>query len=271
VLVGLVAFESQMSPFSIHVPTLFAEDSGKVSGMLHRGTVCRWTGGRLSLGPFVVDLGSADHWSGLLTSVLIGEFVDPGTTLDRLECALGIAGADGGLREIVIPSSTPTVFGRKAKEVLDRIEQQRESNGDRLTGLSGLVGLGIGFTPSGDDFISGLLLAHEMTGETGVAIDRQEIRSSLSKTNYGGKTLLTGALENRFPDYLLRFAEELSVSQSAGRSNVDSGNRAVLEAVRNAVTYGETSGTDAVTGIVWYLRFTVGSPAERPQTLFVIS
>ena len=144
------------------------------------------------------------------------------------------------------------IFERKALAVLEtlfpknRNELQKEFP-VKIRGLSELIGLGIGFTPSGDDFIAGAILGEELTGTMGhdyPLIDRDEIIGALHRTGYGGRTLLWQVLKNHFSFYMIKLADGL-LSGVPGEME---------RAVCRAVSHGETSGTDLLTGLVWYLK-----------------
>lgn len=106
--------------------------------------------------------------------------------------------------------------------------------------LAGLIGLGPGFTPSGDDFTCGALLAVYAFGWQGARfpVELGPVRARLSATTRAGATLVGLACDGSFPNYLIRFL-----------STVLSGTpeRAVLD----ALTHGATSGSDAVSGYLW--------------------
>ncbi|MFW6294057.1 MAG: DUF2877 domain-containing protein, partial [Spirochaetota bacterium] len=70
-----------------------------------------------------------------------------------------------------------------------------------------LVGLGGGFTPSGDDFLVGMLAARALLGEpspAGASLER--LLGRCSATTLPGATILRQALRGCFPAYLCRFA-----------------------------------------------------------------
>lgn len=131
-----------------------------------------------------------------------------------------------------------------------------------LMGLSPLVSLGIGLTPSGDDFLSGVLLGERMLslllisnpkkveGETGkrhhLRVERNEIFASLAKTTFAGRTLLLQALRGQFPAFILKL-----VNRMARSSSVDE----MMESVSEAGSHGETSGIDASVGLLWFLNY----------------
>lgn len=109
-------------------------------------------------------------------------------------------------------------------------------NGSLPCDLSPLVGLGIGFTPSGDDFLSGVLLLQRITGT--VLVQTATISSSLARTTTGGATLLRLALAGSPPEYMSRIVTALLRG-------------APEEALAIARAHGHSSGLDALTGLLW--------------------
>jgi hypothetical protein len=129
-----------------------------------------------------------------------------------------------------------------------------------MKGLSQLVGLGVGSTPGGDDFISGVLLGEKIlnllygsqmelfdVGQQGsgpCSINKEEIWNRLVKTSFVGKTLLWQALQGHFPSYLIEAVRGLAAA--GGLENMK-------KTVARAASHGETSGTDALVGLSLYL------------------
>jgi hypothetical protein len=121
-----------------------------------------------------------------------------------------------------------------------------------------LVGLGPGSTPSGDDFITGVLLgeealkllqpaeakavAHNLEPVIPSPEGKEELWLALNRTNDAGKTLLWQALQGRFPNYLIETLR--SVSDAGGKQDI-------VNAVEKAVGRGATSGTDALAGFLY--------------------
>ena len=147
------------------------------------------------------------------------------------------------------------VFVRRAREILQsgRLEE--------------LVGLGIGLTPAGDDFLCGVLAVEVMTGSEAAAIhevhigrgartsdrlvDRDRLGQRLSGTTPPGRALLSAALEGHFPAYLLDMVARLDRPEQA---------HAVVDRARG---HGATSGIDALSGLVWGL-LQVSALGNRP-------
>jgi hypothetical protein len=80
--------------------------------------------------------------------------------LSLVKEALLLKGRDGGFLGLLRGGEPDNPFTDKAMKVLSEI-QRAPSPAARATALSRLIGLGPGSTPSGDDFISGVMLGEE--------------------------------------------------------------------------------------------------------------
>lgn len=128
-------------------------------------------------------------------------------------------------------------FVERARRILT--EAVREGR-PRLD-LSRLVGLGPGFTPAGDDFLAGVMLAEKFLGDyhCPVRLDREAVRAALARTTTGGATLLRLALAGRPPLVAHRIYAIMD------RSDATAG------AIRAARRYGHSSGLDLLAGFLW--------------------
>ncbi len=171
--------------------------------------------------------------------------------------------------EIIQPSGGQSLadpFIRRTEEVLKRIY---ETHADQLD-LSPLVGLGIGFTPAGDDFIAGAYLMERLltnlvlpdskryTEKTHRAgphengtptrfkpIDSVALWNHLGKTTTGGATLLRLVLNDAPPAYLAAMGYALIHGDGPC-------------AARIAEDHGHTSGFDALAGMIWRVGTFIG-------------
>jgi uncharacterized protein DUF2877 len=172
-------------------------------------------------------------------------------------------GARDGLCCLGTGSPADNVYARQALTVLDVANlrssvQEVAASGERLAGL---VGLGPGFTPSGDDFICGVLLAVEMRrlgyahpdGEGEFETTVQPILDRMEKTTVAGATLLWLACRRSFPAYLVTFAQRVASLLRVAPAGTDAPARRLEEerAVADAISHGATSGTDALSGFLW--------------------
>jgi len=114
----------------------------------------------------------------------------------------------------------------------------------------GLIGLGIGLTPSGDDAIVGLLAALEAAGEPMLPAVRADIAArAVGRTTAAGVAALLhatdGAYGERLDDVLVTLAGRARDTGS-GRWRDD----ALSRALGRALAYGATSGSDTLAGLL---------------------
>jgi hypothetical protein len=250
-LVSLVEETLAMTYLSIRVPALFQ----KPQKGLVPGSWVRFDGNRLVAEDFVVDFLGRPTWHGKITLRDVKGFCAPKVSL--LKGSLLLKGKDGGFLGLLRGGEPDNSFVARAMKVLkgDRSATHRAV---RRKVLSGLVGLGPGSTPSGDDFIAGALL-----GETALRLllsteakavadslepmipcfkENEDLWMTMNRTTDAGKTLLWQALQGHFPNYLIETVR--SVSDAEGKQEI-------ADAVERAVARGATSGTDAMTGFVF--------------------
>lgn len=249
-LVSLVKSREQMSALSVHAPELFDSSPALPAGIA-RGRRAFYDGKRLVSASRSVTLEGAPWYDSSLRLASAPELGDVKQTwLRRALFALGRA---EGLLGVVEPGAADNPYARSA---LNTLQAAAAAGTGRLEGMARLVGLGIGFTPSGDDFLAGVLLAEAMTAGTApLRLDKEEIRGALGKTNDGGRSLLYQVLAGHFPSYLLETASGLAAARD--QAGID---RAVAAAVR----HGETSGTDTLTGLLWYLTAAAANNTDKP-------
>jgi hypothetical protein len=245
-LMSVVQDTSQMTSLSLTVPQLFQNSDARHPSM-RCGEAVRVEQSSVIINGLCIDLRDAEVWNGMISSEGLEGFSLHKLTL--LKQALLSEGREEGLLGIIGSSVRSDPFLKKSLSVLNRVRftgiEER-----RITGLSPLIGLGKGFTPSGDDFIAGVLLGEEIMGvlpslgEEAYEVDKEEVMGALSRTNDAGRTLLYLALRGHFPCYLTEAVKGAARARSFEQ---------IRKAVSAAVMQGETSGTDALAGLVWYL------------------
>lgn len=256
-LISLVKDLSQMTALSIQVSSLFRNinhGTGEMPQKVKNDDEAFFEGKRLVIGEVIINLVSGELWTGTLSCRDVAGFRF--WKLPLFYKALLLEGKKGGLLG-VIDGEEDAPHIRRCSQILSDLTLRQ---GKFFDGLSQLIGLGIGFTPSGDDFISGVLLgektvllladlAHNARGSRTLEcetplIHKDEIGKALGKTNCGGKTLLKQALLGHFPAYLREISRGLSQA-----SNLEEMRKVVIK----VGTHGETSGTDASVGLLWFL------------------
>lgn len=118
------------------------------------------------------------------------------------------------------------------------------------TSLAGLIGLGPGLTPSGDDFLVGFLTGLHCTA--GKKRERLAFLSELEKmivrlsrqTNDISRTYLFHAAHGQVSSRLVALLEEITRGEDSDR---------LLQAADDALQVGHSSGLDTVTGLLFGL------------------
>jgi hypothetical protein len=108
------------------------------------------------------------------------------------------------------------------------------------------IGLGSGFTPSGDDFLTGLLAALRCfaPGQGSFQQVMLDIRRLIHRTTLPSFFMLKAALDGCYPEYLARVLESLS----SGRPE------RVGSSLRLLLGTGATSGEDMLAGLIVYMK-----------------
>ena len=150
-------------------------------------------------------------------------------------------------------ATSPELFRARAAQLVSRLTQDWIGGRDDLAGtLVQLVGFGPGLTPSGDDFLLGLLGAdHYFTRISGNGDDRAEfgramrrqLPALLCSTTVQSRLMLEAALEGHYP------APVSGLLASTGEGREDG----IRESVARLRNVGATSGDDVLAGILLWL------------------
>jgi hypothetical protein len=253
-----------MTGLSIAVPGLFEPDMHHLRAALRPETAVYSTGMQIRLpvdAATTVDIALTGSvpWDGSLRASDVGSLALHRTdALARILCRHGRAGGMLGLYAGEMATS-PLLWST--------IVALRDDAARLQERLSHLVGLGIGLTPSGDDFLTGVLLADCMVlyagGAPRLPVDRQEIAAALERTNLAGRTLLWQALQGVFPASLLALARCVSGAQTATETPMGSNDTDFEQCLVRVLAQGHTSGTDTVVGLLWYLERVHGMRRAR--------
>lgn len=110
---------------------------------------------------------------------------------------------------------------------------------DYVKGTKSLNGLGLGLTPSGDDFLSGLTLAMRLRG------DEKQSKSVLN--NFKTKNIISfNAIKNSFNKRVdIKLKNFLSAFNNGDKKRIS-------KSVREIINKGHTSGSDFLSGFLFY-------------------
>ena len=197
----------------------------------------------------------AERWEGRLTTG-----VDYRLSAERLAALRSLVighGRPGGMLGIVHPPAR-NPFSEFARRLLAAaLDRRVAAHGavNELIDLSALVGLGVGLTPSGDDFLTGAMLAQELCTHSGRSrgqLNLPAICGRLHATTAAGETLLAASVQRRFPAYLIDLCDRLFGVAPDARLAVDQRPR--------LLDHGQTSGTDAAVGLLWFFSNFIKKP-----------
>ncbi len=248
-VISLVSRIGSMSSMSILVPSLFYNKEWPGDPEKLRGRKVFYSRGTIAAADLFVNLNGAIPWSGAVTADLKGFSIN---NIEAFKEVLVKRGKPGGLLGLLKENEENIFTGRCTRILEHLIIRKTEEDSFLLQGLGALIGLGPGLTPSGDDFLTGIILGEEILSRTNskygamhsLHIDKEEVAEALQKTNPPGRTLLWQALKGHFPAYLLKLA--VGVTYTNKRERIEN---IALEAVR----HGETSGTDSAVGFYWFI------------------
>lgn len=128
--------------------------------------------------------------------------------------------------------------------------------GDLLRGVSRLRGAGLGLTPSGDDFIAGLLLATHVLERTR-GRDLEALRIAIVQAARTSNVLADSFLHLAFEGRVFESMKALLSALARGRA------RDVAGAGERLFAVGETSGADTAVGLLLTLQDGLRDP-RRP-------
>ncbi len=195
-----------------------------------------------------IDLSGATRWSPRLRRPDGGTDQAAGRWRRRSNAAWAIArhrGATGGLGAILRddpPDRDDLGFVRRARWVTDELRVALLA-GDRQAAVDathGLIGLGPGLTPSGDDLVSGIEAGLHSLGSPTAGFLGGALSNVDDRTTAVAATLLRHAANGEFAE---------RIHASLGCFLADDG-EALPAAIDQAVAWGATSGTDSLLGML---------------------
>ena len=228
-LISIVDSIDNMTDFGLVIAD-FSLLISKISNSSH----FLWEGTQITFSDIIVDISKALLWSGSLVSNLIELPIN----IKPIQKAFINFAKEEGLSPLITKKKGNMYSNAAVKIINASLGSADVSREALLIDLSKLVGLGIGFTPSGDDFLTGVMLYETISGVN--LIDRESLKVKIPGTTEGGRTLLILALGNSFPFYLKQFAESILNMELS-----------LDEIVSKALMHGSTSGSDALTGFLW--------------------
>ena len=205
---------------------------------VHSGQAVACRGGilRVAGSPLSVDLRTAQHWHSGLGGLALD--------LDRPEVKRAWTAA----WSMVAERRREMAFPRQAAKPIGALVRatRRLSLDDAARAASGLIGLGAGLTPAGDDFLVGFLAG--LWCSAGADPGRRAFLAGLGaavaatdRTNAISRRYLEGAAVGEVSERLAVVADRIAHAALPD---------AVEDAVRAALAVGASSGTDGMVGFL---------------------
>jgi len=224
----------------------------------------------------VISLADARIWSGAIQRLSFGVRL-PGVRrcLDRAHALLRQRGSADGFAPLLVDANPPVglmahFLAARLARVLPELAcaaQQRDAVA-MAGGCRSLLGLGIGLTPSGDDFVTGFLAALHLNDPCGLQpilpALRGLLRSALHDCHAVSRQMLTDALDGDFPETLLAVVEDLAAASDPEHS------------IAGAMAVGHSSGADTLCGLLFglspsFVRQSLGHLTDRDMKMRALS
>lgn len=162
----------------------------------------------------------------------------------------------GGFSFLTNPSKVPedlvlSYVKQKLKIVITLIHDDKTEAAAEA--ISSLIGVGTGLTPSGDDFITGILSAFSAFPETFDEDIVEQVRNSVSlhlqNTNEISMAFIKCALDNQFSVPVISLYQWLCSENGLPETRKSQSD----EILQSFLAIGHSSGIDTLTGIWWAL------------------
>jgi hypothetical protein len=199
---------------------------------------------------FAVDAVKAEYWEAALPEFPSGSQCGKlAVNLEVLRRSIAFSGTEGGLKELCTgPGSwkASTLFSRELALRTGKLMTALETGDTELACFHGssLLGLGIGQTPSGDDFLCGLLTVFHMPKapfrKQHMEVSRCLVVEARKRTGAISCAMLTQAAGGRARETIVSSLTEI-VAGEPGR---------VAAAVAQVLAIGSASGTDIAVGLL---------------------
>lgn len=256
ILFSLAAADRDNAPSTVLVafPADFRFDAAGIAG----GDPVSSGSGVLALGAgLTVDAAGAGEWQAVLPDFPAGGGLAAlAAGLAVLTDCIAAAGTDGGLKEYHTGcgQGSSSLFSRELAARAASLVAALEAGDFAAAFVSGrsLLGLGAGHTPSGDDFLAGLLTVFRMPGapfgEDYAALGESLSGEADALTTAVSRAMLQQAAAGRARESVIDLLEALA---TGGTSRVRS-------AAMRVLALGSSSGTDIAVGLASGLKHGLG-------------
>lgn len=246
------------TPFSLTVyscPILFQELE------IHKGDEVDFQKSQFSIGSYIFNVDSTNIWDAQLTRRFCVNRESSKREIETLSKNLAIYGKNDGLGKLpwfFLETSPDDEFKQNMNHVvsiaLPLVQNLLRNAGEGRIDVSAvkgasLIGLGPGLTPSGDDFLIGLLSVLLSTKDNKAVVQqfaeclKSEVIKNVNKTTFLSRELLLCGCRGDFSEPFHYFYDSLITNDA----------KQILSSSIDFINTGHTSGTDALSGILFGL------------------
>lgn len=237
-LLSIQAFGTPASPLSL-ITNMSGEKLCELR--LRRGTEINVLSGSAEIGGHILDMTHCGIWNAALNACT-GDAPDA----QYMEQCLASLMPTGGFADLLLPDGKlwkERMAAREAAHLLADANGYLRAGNDEAAAelLCGLIGLGEGLTPSGDDFLCGVLAAGRLCGGRAARLSeilKSKILGRLDQTNDISAAFLKCACDGLFGQAVIELQEKVGVEHSS----------------RSFAAIGHSSGADTLSGILYAAR-----------------
>nr|WP_300002935.1 DUF2877 domain-containing protein [Tissierella sp.] len=211
----------------------------------------------LKLGKYIFGFRNAEEWNPSLWHIDIDFKEKNVKQYQFIKKMLEASIDEGNLKKIVlslienqpIEIREDDFFSVKVYSALEgfKLAVEKRDIDKSLNSLFSILGLGIGLTPSGDDFIMGLMSVLLVSKRSSSFIEellsaiKERLKESLDKTTFLSSELYFYAVEDKYSSIFLDIFDGIK------KENKDN----LFKSIQVLLAMGHSSGTDTLCGIVF--------------------
>ncbi|WP_130806133.1 DUF2877 domain-containing protein [Senegalia massiliensis] len=209
----------------------------------------------LFIGNIEIDLSSAELWNVEREKIqsFSTEYIKKNIGIFNM--MIQSMGSSGGCKYyylknfLGIENNSDSLIERELSKKIDDFYMKIKQDNIQETDIRGLIGLGMGLTPSGDDFLTGFMAAITIFNKNNDLFHKIKdlIPLDTKSTTDVSRAMLKAATQEKFREYLNDFIYSFLYNNSDK----------YLKSFKNLLTIGSSSGTDMSIGVVLGFLFTI--------------
>lgn len=217
---------------------------------------------QILIGKTVIDLSTVNIWNMKDNKIIKFSHDIVKKNIKFFNMLIETMGKDGGCKYYYLKHFLNKDYKASLieRELAKRIEHfYKNLNEDKISkeDITRLIGLGMGLTPSGDDFLTGFLATINLFESNEHLFNqiKNYISLPLKSTTDISSAMIKAALEGKYREYVNQFIY----------SFLEDDKEKFLKAFKNLLKIGSSSGTDMSVGIVLGFLYTINNKNEMEE------